>query len=279
MRVAQPSAPDRARRRGLLLAAAVALAAGAVTGCRFMPSGGHWIEAHGHGQGSRLAAWPAGVTLIGTDARLHQYPTDWARPWRAQGPQEVKALAASSSALYALTPAGEVARIVNGQWAPVAGSVTWGATNLGASPDDHLFVVVGGHLRRVDAGELRDAPCGNLAVSAVSPVGNDEVYVVDGTGGLYRGVGGSCAPVPTPGPVRDVASFGGRQVAVTSDGAVWRRRGDAAWRALPPVIKYRSARDPFEVPAVQVSLSAFSTWALDQEGSIFLLSDETEAAP
>jgi hypothetical protein len=271
--------PATTPRRACRWALAGALLA-AAAGCRFMPKDGHWIEAHGTARAKRIAGAPTGVEAIGMDDALYLYPTDWARPWRALGGQQVKALAASSAAFYVISNGGEVVRIVNGVWSPLAGSVAWGATTLAASPEDKLYVVVGGHLRRVEGADLRDAPCGDVKVAWAAARG-DEVYVLDGAGTLFRGAPGACAQEATPGPLQDVSAFTDRLVAVTRAGEVWRRRNGQPWRPLPAVKKYRPGRYPYVVTAVQTSLSATSTWLLDAEGSVFLLSDELaeEAGP
>ena len=114
-----------------------------------------------------------------------------------------------------------------------------------------------------------------MSASVVTGVRGDEIYVVDASGALHHGTPGSCPVVPTPTPVRDVAARNGRVIVVATDGGVWRRRGDEAWRALPPVKKYRPFRAPFEVKGAQVALTDYSTWLLDGEGAVFVLSDET----
>jgi hypothetical protein len=272
----QTTLPRPAPRRAVLVAVAAAAAATAVAGCRFTPKGGHWVEAHGTALAKRLAAGTPGVTIMGMDGGLYLYPTDWARPWRALGGQPAKAIAASATATYIISPANEVVRIVNGAPTPYAGSVGWGATGLAASTGDQLFVIVGGHLRRVADGEPRDAPCGDVGAVTASAVSADEVYVVDGAGALHRGTPAGCTTVSTPAPLRDVAALGDRVVVVTNDGSVWRKKGaDPSWRELAPVRKYRPGRRPYLVEAQQVSLSPTSTWLLDTENSVFLLSDQT----
>jgi hypothetical protein len=258
----------RARLGLSLVVAAVAM------GCRFQAPGAYWIEAHGEGRAVRLAGHPAGVAAIGPDARLWMYPTDYARPWTRFGTVEAKAVAASSAALYAISSNGEVLRLVgNGRGHAYAGSAGWGPSAIAASEDDRVFLVVGGRTRRVEGDDLTDAPCGSVAATAIAASRGDELYVVDGSGVLYRGAASVCAPVATPTRLRDVAAFPGRVVIVGTDGTVWRRRGEQPWQALPAPRKYRPAA--VSRPAVQAALSVTSTWLLDQDGAVFVLSDET----
>lgn len=273
-----PPAPRSRVRPGGLAVASIAVAslvAVAVSGCRFMPKGAHWVEAHGGARAVRVAGRPAGVVAIGTNRRLYAYPTDYARPWRELGPQEVRELASSLIALYVIGASGELWRVVDGQWTTYPGSGTWGATAIAASADDRLFVIVGGKTRRVDGADLRDAPCGDVVATAMAAVTADELYVIDSAGGLHHGLATSCALVTTPGPLRNVAVSGERLVGVTTTGAVWRRRGEADWLALPVVREYRSGAFPQEVLAAEVALSSTCTWVLDQAGAVFVLSDET----
>jgi len=246
------------------------------TGCRFMPSGAHWIEGHGEGRLVHLAGSPAGVLGIGEDTHLWAYPVEWSRPWvQRDAAQELRTIASSPVALYAIVKSGEVVRVVDGRWTTFAGSIGWGATSLGASEDDRLFIVIGGRIRRVEGVDLKEAPCDGVSAAVVSGVRGDEIYVVDAAGALHHGTPTSCPIVPTPTPVRDVAARNGRLIVVATDGRVWRRRGDEAWRLLPAVNKYRPFRGPFEVKAAQVALTDYSTWLLDREGSVFVLSDES----
>ncbi len=247
-----------------------------VCGCRFMPQGAHWVETHGDGRVARIAGRPAGVIAIGQDRRLWAYPTDYARPWRQEGPQEARELTSSLVALYVLAPSGELSRVTDGHWASLAGSVAWGVTAIAASEDDHLFAVVGGRTRRVEGSELKEAPCGAVVAISIAAVGGDDIYVIDAEGGLFHGTTTTtCVHVTIPEPIRNIAVNAGRMVVVTKGGSVWRRRGEAQWQALPTLRKYRKEVFPEEGIATQVGLSAYSTWVLDQNGTVFLLSDET----
>jgi hypothetical protein len=237
MQVAERSIRRASGRLGLSLVVAIL-----AMGCRFRSPGAYWIEAHGEGRAVRLAGRPAGV---------------------------------ASAAVYVISPNGEVVRVVDGRGTAYAGSVGWGSSAIAASEDDRLFVVVGGRTRQVDGADLKDAPCGSVAATAIAAAGGDEIYVVDGVGALYRGTANACAPVATPTPLRDVAAFPGRVVAVGRDGTVWRRRGEQPWQPLPAAVEYRPGGVESPRPAVQAALSATCTWLLDQDGAVFVLSDET----
>jgi hypothetical protein len=240
-----------------------------------MPSHPYWIEAHGEVPILRVGAWPGGALAIGTDRHLYGYPGAWSRPWLPQGtPQELRAIAASQTAVYGILADGQVARFAGGTWTPYAGSVSWGASEIGATEDDRLLVVVGGHVRSVDGVDLKEAPCSSVISVVVAGARGDEMFVLDGEGGLHHGEAGRCEPVQTPVRLQRIAAASGRLLGVGADGTVWRWR-DRAWTTLPPVRKFRAGRAAFETRAREIAVSAYSTWIMDDEGAVFLLSDET----
>jgi hypothetical protein len=258
--------------------ACVAIAlGGAAGGCRIRSKDPYWIEAHGRAEALRLSAWPAGALAIGTDHRLYGYPGPWGRSWYPQGhPAELRTIAASNVAVYAIFNDGQVARFAADRWAPVPASAAWGATELGATQDDRLIVVAGGKVQIFDGASLRDAPSCASAVPAVAVAGTrgDEAFVLDQEGGLHHLAGDVCTTLDTPTRLQRIAANAGRLLAVGADGTVWRWR-DARWTALPAPFKYRAGRRAFPTQARDVSASAYSSWLLDDAGAIFVLSDES----
>lgn len=246
----------------------------AALGCRFMPKGGHWIEAHGGGLVSQVTGRADGVIAVGKDNRLWAYPTDYARPWRQQGPQEVRKVAASAVTVYVIASNGELFRISGGQWAPYAGSATWGATAIAASEDDHLFAVVRGKTRLVAVGGLDAIICDGIVATAIAASSARDIYIIDDKGRLHHSNATDCTPLSTPDAIRNVAAHGKKVAAVTTLGSAIRRQADGTWHTLPIALKYRPRTDPEQVTAVEIALSAHSTWLMDSGGSVFLLSDE-----
>jgi hypothetical protein len=261
------------KNAGIVAALVVAIAVSA--GCRFMPDGAYWIEAHGEARALNITARPAGAMVIGTDSTLWAYPGYFARPWVHQGPEDATAIAASARALYAVRGNRELFRVADGTWTAYQGSAAWGVTAISASEDDRLFAIAAGRIRRLEGRNLTDAPCADLPATFISSDGADGIYAVAANGILHHGSGPSCAPVTTPAPVREVAAFGGRVVVLTQDATLWRRRGDGNWHTLPRVRKYRPKVRPYWTTPVHLSLSAYSTWIVDNEQAVFLLSDET----
>lgn len=251
------------------------LAVAASASCRFLPNEPYWIEPHGTAQGVGVTAWPSGALAIGTDRHLYRYPGAWSRPWLPHGPtQNLRAIAASRVAVYAILDDGQVARFADNTWTPLAGSASWGASGLAATEDDRLFVLVGGRARLVEGVDLKEGPCGSLVGTSISAVGSDDLYVLDAAGNLHQGRSGRCDRVDAPVPLQRVAATKDRLVAVGKDGSVWRRR-DGAWKVLPEPRKFRPGRRPYTTRARDVAVSPHSTWIMDDEGHVFLLSAET----
>lgn len=246
----------------------------ATLGCKFMPNRPYWIEAFGHGQANRITAWPAGAVVVGSDGHLYTYPGPWARPWVGQGGQRLKAASASQNAIYGLLEDGQVARFAHGSWTPFEGSAAWQASEVAATQADRVWVVSEGKLREV-SGALKTAECAELTDAAAVAARGDEVFVIDHAGVLYRGHDAHCGPIHTPVPLRRVAATAGRLLGVGTDGTIWRRRDGESWTRLPAPMKYRPGRSPFATKARDVALSAYSTWILDEESAIFVLSDES----
>jgi hypothetical protein len=275
-----PHSPDfvRAPRARPAFAFATALLLSmSGSACRILPEHPYWIEALGHATGSSVGAWTGGALTIGTDRHLYAYPGQWSRPWLPSGPpQELRAVAASRVAIYGILGDGQVGRLAGELWTAYPGSVAWGTSSLSATDDDRLMVIVGGHVRLVEGVDLKESVCASLpgAVIALAGIKVDEAYVLDEHAVLHHGAGGSCDAVATPKPLQRIAATGGRLVGVAQDGTIWRRR-DGAWTALPAPRKFRPGRAAFETRARDVAVSANSTWILDDEGAVFVLSDET----
>jgi len=240
-----------------------------------MPNEPYWIEGFGAGQALAIAAWPHGALAVGTNTVLYTYPGPWAQPWVQQPSPALKAIAASQSIVYGLQSDGQVARRIGSQWHPFAGSAAWNAQDIGVTEDDRVLVVAGGALRAVEGGQLKDTLCASITVASVAGVSGDEAFLLDQSGALHRVAGGRCERVETPVAMQRIAATTGRLLAVSVDGAIWRRRDGREWTRLPAPIKYRPGRRGFRTEARQVAVSANSSWVLDHEGSIFVLSDET----
>jgi hypothetical protein len=247
----------------------------ALAGCRIKSGQPYWLETHGHAVAIRVAGWPSGALIIGSDRSLWSYPGPWSNPWVAQPhTRELRSIAASDSAGYALLSDGEVARFVGGRWKPYEGSQTWGASDIGVTEDDRLLVIVGGKLRAVERGELKDLGCDAVNAVAVAGTHADEAFVLDGDGALYLSRQGRCDKLDAPVRLQRIAARPNRLLAVAFDGSLWRRRG-SAWAKLPAPFKYRTGQVATATRAQDVGVSAYTSWVVDNDGSVFLLSDET----
>jgi hypothetical protein len=244
------------------------------SGCRIRSKEPYWIETHGQALGNRVAGWAGGALLLGGDRHLWGYPGPWSNPWvpKAQT-RPLRAIAAANSVAYGLLSDGQIARF-SGGWAPLEGSAAWGTSELGMTEDEHLLVIANGKLRAVDHGDLRALGCDAVNGSAVAGTHGDDAFLLDQAGVLYLNADGRCEKVDAPARFQRLAARRDRLLAVAVDGSVWRRRA-AKWTQLPRPFKYRAGQAPAPVLAQDVGVSAYSTWLVDTEGSVFLLSDES----
>jgi hypothetical protein len=244
-------------------------------GCRIQSAAPYWLETHGHAVGLRVAGWPSGALLIGSDRQLWSYPGPWSNPWVMQPRlHELRAIAASDSAGYALLSDGEVARYAAGRWKPYDGSQAWGASEIGVTDDDRVLLIVAGKLRALERGELKALGCDAVVSVAVAGTHSDVAFVLDRDGALYQSTPGRCDKIEAPARLQRIAARSNRLLAVGVDGSLWRRRR-GSWTKLPPPFKYRAGQVATATRAQDVGVSAYSSWLVDNEGSVFLLSDET----
>jgi hypothetical protein len=247
----------------------------AIAGCRIRSNEPYWLEGHGNGVVSRCAGWSAGALCIGSNQQLWIYPGPYARSWAAQAQtRPLRSVAAGSDAAYALTSDGEVARFEHNRWRLYEESKLWSVSEVGATDDDVLLVIAAGKLRSFQQGELRPLSCDAITSVAVAGVHGDEAFVLDQAGALYLNADGRCQKIPAPVQLRRIAAKPGRLVALAEDGSVWRRRA-STWVRLPVPFKYRTGQSPVPCQPQDIGTSLYSTWLVDTEGNVFLLSDET----
>lgn len=246
-----------------------------VQGCRIRSKDPYWIETHGHALGSRIAGWALGVVMIGTDQHLWGYPGGWNNPWEAkEQSRALRAVTGAHTHVYGLLADGRAARFSGSRWIPIEGSQAWGASEVSITETEHLLVIAGGKLRATTRAELSPLSCDEhpdlVAVAALSA---DSAFVVDQSGRLFFNGDGRCDPIPAPANLRRIAATSNRLVAVAADRSLWRRR-DNAWVKLPMPFKNRPGQAPAAAHPEDVAVSESSTWVVDTEGSVYLLSDE-----
>ncbi|MEP7050942.1 MAG: hypothetical protein ABJB12_11330 [Pseudomonadota bacterium] len=257
------------------MARGVCLLSFATAGCRVRSNEPYWIEAHGNGVVNHVAGWSAGALCIGSNQQLWSYPGPYARPWAEQAQTHpLRSIAAGSDVAYALTVEGEVARFEYNSWRLYEDSKPWSVSDIGATDDNGLLVITAGNLRAFAQGELRPLSCDAITSVAVAGVHGDEAFVLDPTGALYLNADGRCQNIPAPQRLRRIAARPGRLVALAEDGSVWRRRS-STWSKLPVPFKYRTGQAPAPCQPQDIGASLYSTWLVDTEGDLFLLSDES----
>jgi hypothetical protein len=270
-----PQARPQLRRRLATVGVILFFLSSGGVGCRFRSKAPYWIETHGHALGNRIAGWALGVLLLGGDGNLWGYPGPWDNPLVAKArTRPLRAITAAHTAVYALLSDGHVARFTGSSWSMLEGSNAWGTSELAVTEDDQLLVLSGGKLRSVAGRELKELSCDShpdlVGLAAVRP---DEAFVIDQAGALYFNGGGHCDAVPAPLRLRRIAANTSRLLAVAADGSVWRRR-ENVWVKLPIPFKNRPGLPPAAAQPEDVGLSAYSSWLVDTEGSVYVLSDE-----
>jgi len=251
-------------------------------GCRIKSKAPYWIQTHGGSLGGRVVGWEGGALLLGGDQHLWCYPGTWATPWvpRDQS-RALRAIAAAKQSAYGLFTDGRVARFSGGWsptsgggWSAIEGSAAWGASELSMTDDGHLLLIANGKLRVLEGGALKSLDCDALDTVAVAGTHGDGAFVLDAAGALYFNGAGRCDKINAPVPLQRIAANSDRLLAVAVDGSVWRRRANV-WSRLPAPSKYRTGQTATDKQAQDVGVSAYSTWLVDAEGAVFLLSDET----
>jgi len=250
------------------------LIAFASAGCRIHSQAPYWIETHGEAVGLRIAGWSTGALLLGPNQQLWIYPGGWSNPWPPQAhTHDLRAVAAANTTGYAIATDGRVLRFSDNRWFPYEGSAAWNASEIAATEDDKLLVLSDGKLRLFEHGQLLELGCDGVNGSAVAAAGPGQAYVLDQQGALFLSADERCDGIAAPTPLRRIAGRSDRLLGVGVDGSVWRRRG-STWTRLAAPHKYRPGQVARETRVQDVGVSAYSTWIIDSEGSVFLLSDE-----
>jgi hypothetical protein len=247
----------------------------AATSCKIRPPTPYWIETHGQAVGARIAGWSNGVLLVDGNHQLWSYPGRWNQPWLTQpGTRGLRMLTASKTVAYGLTNEGRVFRFTGNQWSPLKGAEAENISEIAVTEDDRLLLLVDGKLKQLRSQKLEALDCDAITGVAVTGGAADEAYVVDQSGALYLDAMGRCTSVPAPARLRRIAGRPERLLAIAEDGSIWRRRANN-WARLPAPSKYRAGHTARETRGDDIALSAYTTWLLDDEGSVFVLSDET----
>lgn len=246
-----------------------------MTSCKIRPPTPYWIETHGQAVGVRIAGWSNGVLLVDGNHQLWTYPGHWSQPWLTQGTTRgLRMVTASKAVAYGVTNEDKLFRFTGNQWLSYKGAEGESISEIAVTDDDRLLLLVDGKLKELRSQNLEGLDCDSISGVAVTGGAANEAYVVDQNGALYLDAMGRCSPVPAPARLRRIAGRPDRLLAVGADGSIWRRRANT-WARLPAPTKYRAGHTARETRADDIALSAYTTWLLDDEGSVFVLSDET----
>jgi hypothetical protein len=255
--------------RALQIAGMLALALLPLLGLRFRHNP-YWIEAHGQGLALDIAASHSGVFAIGGSQTLYSYPGPWAQPWAPQAGKSLLALASNGSQLLAVTTGGGL-QWLNPRSGAVAGTAELQLSRAALSAERGPFVLAGHTVSRFHDGKLESTPCSTLAAEDLAAA--DWVWVVS-QGALYRDDEHGCERQPaTPPAVSSVAAWADRVAVVTADGRGWQRVA-GRWRELPVPEKRRVDAITRPMSIRRLALGETTTYALDSEGAVFLLSEQ-----
>jgi hypothetical protein len=233
----------------------------------------YWIEAHGHVSANDIAASSLGVFGLSAQHRLLSYPRAWAAPWTTENDGALAAIAASGEQLVGLTTDRALVRL-RPRHADLAVLGTAGVSKVALGDDDHLLVLADGHLRRVDGSQLSELPCSSLLSTDLAAVGNLSWVVADER--LYRDDGQRCEQLrDAPAHLAGVAASSALLGVVDVDG-IASIRGKGGWQRLPEPRRYRVDAIAARTRIQKLSISETTTWALDREGSVFLLSEQPQ---
>jgi hypothetical protein len=239
------------------------MAAFALVACRIHEAQPRWVEPHGQGQFTAIAASARGLTALGTVPGVYDFPGDWGRNWVPRWQGAAVSVAATDKVSFALTASGEIWRLSGGAspWRTVKG-----ATALYAGPSSELLATVDGELVKVKADSLEKHPC-SPNVRSVSTRGSKS-YIVKTDGSVWLSEGDRCDAFDVGGPVDDLAVTA-RSTYVLRGGVPFVvNRGRIVALPRPRVFRNDQSR---EVSVRALSASAYVLWALSAEGNAFQL--------
>jgi hypothetical protein len=233
----------------------------------------YWIEAHGHASSTDVAASSLGVFGLSPQHRLLSYPRAWAAPWTTEDDGALTAIASYREQLVGLTTDHTLVRLRPKHVdLPVHGTAQLSKLALG--DEDHLFVLADGHLRRLDGAELVSTPCSDLSATDLAAAHQSSWVVADEQ--LYRDDGQHCDKVSDAPPHVTSVAASPTLLAVTDASGVASIRGGHGWVRLTEPRRYRVDVLPTRTRIQKLAISETTTWALDADGSVFLLSEQPQ---
>jgi len=241
-------------------------------GCRIRSTGPHWTETHGRGELTRLAGGSVGLLAIGTNGLVYRYPESGAwREWNAQF--RPLAITGSRDGLLYSERGGKVGSGRQGRVAAPAWTLNAEVTDLASdNSGDLAYAVADGRVSQLlPAGQLASV-CPNVRAVGIA-FAQGKLWLSDAQR-LYVATENDCnGAAAAPAHVIRLSGFADRLFVVDTGGDVFRRVKDGSWQKLPRPTKFRPDRMPQDRPVTDVAVTSTATWVLDDERTVFVLSE------
>jgi len=255
-----------------LIALGVLVSFGSVA-CRIRSGAPHWIETHGRAQVQRVAGGPMGLLAIGTNGLIYNYP-EFGSVWHEwNGHLHPRVVTGSRQGIVYADQEGRVGKGNHGHVSNPAWTLGSPVNALATDESgEKLYAVSDGHVSRLDSAGPVPGPCTELRIVSIA-LSQDALWLSDGEH-VYIGNDAACQPaVGAPSRVTRLAGLGSRLFAVDAAGDVFRKTQGNAWERLPRPLKFRPDQLPMLHPALDVTLTGTAAWLVDDENSVFVLSE------
>jgi len=248
-------------------ASAVSLAVTLVmlNACRIAATSPTWVEAHGRGYFSAIAASARGLAALGAGSGVYGYPGEFGRPWLEVWNRSAVALAASESSTYALTADGEI-------WLVQPNPSLWRKLPMEKAPrlfggaNDDLFAILDGIPKRIKRDTIEDLPCSMPAQGLAARAA--DVFVLSQDGSVWLAKGNRCEPVALDAHPQSIAVTADTLFVLEGGVAHYVRGRTAIPLPAPSLFRGQGSR---EQRFAELSASNDTLWGLSSEGQAFQL--------
>jgi hypothetical protein len=138
--------------------------------------------------------------------------------------------------------------------------------------NDLTYAISDGRVTRLlESGQLANV-CEDVRATALA-IAQGKLWVSDSQR-LYVVTDDKCSSVPgAPARVTRLSGLADRLFVIDEAGDVFRRSKDQSWQKLPRPRKFRADRMPQDRPATDVAVTSTAAWVLDDEKTVFVLSE------
>jgi hypothetical protein len=242
-------------------------------GCRIRSSGPRWIETHGRGELTQIAGGPVGLHAIGTNGLAYAFPGPGGT-WHEWSPQlRPLALAGTREGILYSDREHRVGYAQPGRNVSPSWTLASDVTGLVSDESgERAYAVSDGQVvRLLESGQVKNVCDGVRAVGIT--ISHGQLWVSDAQQ-LYLETDDKCSVAPgTPARVTRLSGLADRLFVVDASGDVFRRLKDRSWQKLPRPRKFRADRMPHDQPVTDVAVTSTAAFALDNERTVFVLSE------